>query len=75
MNKENKDIFRENLYETYYHLERAFCQGEGWQEGYGWPVGDHSPETMADAIIERDIAQQKMIDFLTLKIEKRLTHL
>lgn len=34
-------------------LERAFCNGEGYSEEYGWPVGDQVPETMADAIIRR----------------------
>lgn len=42
-----------SLYDTSYHLERAYCEGLGFSPEFGWPVGDHVPETMADSIIAR----------------------
>lgn len=34
-------------------LARAYCRGEGYSNEFGWPVGDQTVQTMADAIIER----------------------
>ena len=37
-------------------LRRAFCRGEGWTPDHGWPTGDHTEDTMADAIVAREAA-------------------
>ena len=42
---------RKMLFAERESLSRAFCEGEGWTEDYGWPIGEHTAETMADFII------------------------
>lgn len=44
---------RADLFDAHQALERAWCEGQGYEEGYGWPVGDHTPDSMADSIIKR----------------------
>jgi hypothetical protein len=44
---------KQQFFEAMFNLERACCEGEGYTEEYGWPVGDHVPQTMADSIISR----------------------
>jgi glutamine synthetase adenylyltransferase len=41
------------LFELSNALERAYCRGEGFHPDYGWPIGDLTPDVMADEIIKR----------------------
>jgi hypothetical protein len=68
------EFYKRLAFERGEALERVYCHVlfnlDEPDPDYGWPTGDHSPETMAQAIIDKQQGQCELVEQLLARVRE-----